>query len=84
VVCRTSNVDIAARSCALTFGGTRRAVSGREANEIGATALVAGASSDGAVGSVIESVSKLACTIDPNEIRQKAGGGAECTFEEGQ
>jgi hypothetical protein len=24
------------------------------------------------------------CTIDPNEIMQKAGGGAQCSFETGQ
>jgi hypothetical protein len=26
----------------------------------------------------------LSCTIDPTEIRQKAGGGAQCAFETGQ
>jgi hypothetical protein len=26
----------------------------------------------------------LECSIDPNEIMKKAGGGAECTFETGQ
>jgi hypothetical protein len=26
----------------------------------------------------------LECTIDPNEIMKKAGGGAECKFETGR
>ena len=84
IVCRTSNVDIAARTCDLTFGTRKRSLTGREANEVSATGLTAGASSEGAAGSTIESISKLECTIDPNEIMKKAGGGAECKFETGQ
>jgi hypothetical protein len=81
VVCRTSNVDIAARSCELTFGTAKRSVKGRAANEIFATAVTAGVPSDGAAGSNFESFTKLNCTIDPHEISQKAGGGADCSFE---
>ena len=84
VVCRTGNVDITARSCELTFGARKRSLTGREANEISATALAAGVSPEGAAGSMIQSISKLECTIDPNEIMKKAGGGADCTFETGQ
>jgi hypothetical protein len=84
VVCRTSNVDITARTCDLTFGDRKRALTGREANEVSVTALTAGASPEGAAGSIVESISKLECTIDPNEIMKKAGGGAECKFEVGQ
>jgi hypothetical protein len=84
VVCRVSNVDITQRSCELTFGSRKRTLTGREANEVGATAAAAGVPSKGAAGSSIESISKLRCTIDPNEIMQKAGGGANCNFETGQ
>ena len=84
VVCRVSNVDITQRSCELTFGARKRTLTGREANEVGATAAAAGVPSEGAAGSSIESISKLRCTIDPNEIMQKAGGGANCNFETGQ
>jgi hypothetical protein len=84
VVCRTSNVDIAARSCELTFPISKKTLRGREANELYATAAVAGVSPEGAAGSNIESFSKLNCTVDPTEIRQKAGGGAECSFETGK
>ena len=84
VVCRVSNVDITQRSCELTFGARKRTLTGREANEVGATAAAAGVPSEGAAGSSIESISKLRCTIDPNEIMQKAGGGANCSFETGQ
>src|ERR1700726_663447 len=84
VVCRTTNVDITARTCDLTFGIRKRTLTGREANEVSATGLTAGASSEGAAGSIVESISKLECTIDPNEIMKKSGGSAECTFERGQ
>jgi hypothetical protein len=42
------------------------------------------ASSEGAAGSIVENISKLECTIDPNEIKKKDGVGAERTFETGQ
>jgi hypothetical protein len=84
VVCRVSNVDITQRSCELTFGTRKRTLTGREANEVGATAAAAGVPSEGAAGSSTESISKLRCTLDPNEIMQKAGGGANCNFETGQ
>jgi hypothetical protein len=83
IVCRVSNVDITARSCELTFRGAKQAITGRRANEIFATEAIAGVPPDGAAGSVSESLSKLNCTIDPAEIRKKAGGGAECSFETG-
>jgi hypothetical protein len=84
VICRVSNVDITSRSCDLSFGTRKRKLTGREANEVGATAAAAGVPSQGAAGSSIESISKLRCTIDPNEIMQKGGGGAECSFDTGQ
>jgi len=84
VVCRTSNVDIAARSCELTFKVSKKTIKGREANELYATAATAGVVAEGAAGSNIESFSKLNCSIDAKEIRQKAGGGAQCSFETGK
>jgi hypothetical protein len=83
IVCRVSNVDITARTCELTFRGARQTVTGRRANEIFATEALAGIPADGAAGSVSESLSKLNCTLDPAEIKQKAGGGATCAFETG-
>ena len=83
IVCRTSNVDISARSCELTFNGKTRSLKGREANEIFATEVMAGIPSDGAAGSNFESLSKLSCTLDPKAIKEKGGGGADCTFEPG-
>jgi hypothetical protein len=84
VVCRTSNVDITSRSCELTFGTQKYTLTGRDANEISATAIAAGIAAEGAAGSSIVGFSKLKCTLDPNEIKRKAGGGAECSFETGQ
>src|SRR5262245_4334415 len=37
VVCRVSNVDITSRSCELSFGSRTRTLTGRAANELGAT-----------------------------------------------
>ena len=84
VVCRTSNVDITSRSCELTFRTNKVTVRGRQANEVYATMAAAGIAAEGAAGSLVESISKLACTIDPREISKKAGGGADCTFETGK
>ena len=84
IVCRASDVDITSRTCELAFGYGKRSLKGREANEVFATLAAAGVASEGAAGHIIESVTKLTCTIDPNEIRQKAGGGAQCAFETGQ
>ena len=84
IVCRASNVDITARSCELTFKAITHTVAGRQASEIFATEALAGVPSDGAAGSVFESLAKLNCTLDPEEIRQKGGGGASCSFEAGE
>jgi hypothetical protein len=81
IVCRVSNVDITARSCELTFGKTVKTINGRPANEMFATAAMAGIASDGAAGSIFESLSKLTCTLDPVAIKDKAGAGAECSYE---
>jgi hypothetical protein len=81
IVCRVSNVDITARSCDLTFGKKVKTINGRAANELFATEALAGVAPDGAAGSNFESLSKLSCTLDPQVIQDKAGGGAECTFE---
>jgi hypothetical protein len=83
IVCRTSNVDITARSCELTFKTGKHSLQGREANELYATEVMAGVPSDGAAGSIFESLSKLNCTLDPKAIKDKAGAGAECSFEPG-
>ncbi len=84
VVCRTSNVDIAARSCELTFKVRKKTIKGREANDLYATSATAGVVAEGAAGSNIASFSKLNYTIDAKEIRQKAGAGAQCSFETGK
>jgi hypothetical protein len=83
VVCRQSNVDITARSCELTFGGKKVTVKGRKAHELFATIAEVGVPPDGAAGTIYESLSHLSCAIDPNEIKQKAGAGAECKFDPG-
>jgi hypothetical protein len=81
IVCRTSNVDITARSCEVTFKAKKQTLTGREANELFATLSAAGVASESAAGSNFESLSKLNCTLDPAQLKQKGGGGAECSYE---
>jgi hypothetical protein len=83
VVCRASNVDITFHSCDLVFGEKKGALKGRAAHELFATLAEAGVPSEGAAGSKYKSLSQLRCTIDPNEVKQKGGGGADCTFDPG-
>lgn len=83
VVCRESNVAIASRDCDLTFGKKMVALHGRKAHELFATLVEIGVPPDGAAGTIYASVAHVVCTIDPNEVKQKSGGGAECQFEPG-
>ena len=80
VTCRAGNVDIASHSCDLSFGGQVVSLTGRSAHELFATLEENGVEPDGATGSIFEAVSNLKCTIDPNEVKQRAGGGAECQY----
>jgi len=83
VVCRASNVDISAHSCQLKFGPVTHNLTGRRAHELYATIGEIGVFPDGAAGSVFEALSHLDCTIDPNMVKQRAGGGASCTYTPG-
>jgi hypothetical protein len=83
VMCRISNVAIAERSCEITFKKGKRSLKGRAANEVYATLASAGVIAEGAAGSMIESISKLSCTLDLGEIKQNAGGGADCSWDSG-
>jgi hypothetical protein len=83
VMCRISNVAIADRSCEITFKKGKRSLKGHAANEVYATLASAGITAEGAAGSMIENVSKLSCTLDLGEIKQNAGGGADCSWQTG-
>jgi hypothetical protein len=83
VTCRASNVDISAHSCELDFGSAKRTLTGRAAHELYATLIEVGVPSDGAAGSVFESVTMLTCNVDVGAVKDKAGGGADCTFTAG-
>lgn len=77
VTCRISNVAITERSCQITFKKGKRSLKGREANEVFATFASAGVTAEGAAGSMIESVSKLSCTL--TQPRSKTIPAAERT-----
>ena len=81
VVCRASNIDLTSHSCDLTFGIRMINLRGRNAHELFATLNEAGVPSEGASGSIFESLSHLVCTIDPKQLQ--AGGGADCKFDTG-
>ena len=83
VMCRISNVAISERSCEITFQKGKRTLKGRAANEVYATLASAGITAEGAAGSMIESISKLSCTLDLGEIKQNAGVGADCSWQSG-
>ena len=84
VTCRASNVDISTHSCEITFGSRTRRLAGRAAHELYTTLAEDGVSSEGAAGSIYESVTQLSCTIDVRVVQQRGGGGAGCTFTPGQ
>ena len=54
------------RSCQLTVGGRTKTLTGEAANALYATLAAAGVPSDGAAGSIFESVQGLACTLTPS------------------
>ena len=83
ILCRVSNVDISARSCELTFGTTKITRTGRKAHELFATLAEVGVPPDGAAGTIFEGLKNLDCKINLHEIKQKAGGGADCSFDPG-
>ena len=83
VTCRISNVAIAERSCDIAFAKGKHSLRGREANEVYATLASAAITAEGAAGSMIESISKLSCTLDLDAIRQNAGAGVDCSWQAG-
>lgn len=80
LTCKASNVDITLHSCELVFGTRTAKLTGRAAHELYATLAEVGVPSDGAAGSIYEALTKLTCTIDPNEVKQMSGGGAHCDY----
>jgi hypothetical protein len=84
ITCLAGDVDITRHSCDLVFGKKKITLTGRAAHEIYATLVEVGVPSDGAAGTIYEALSQLNCTIDPNEVKQRAGGGATCQFAPGR
>lgn len=80
VQCRASNVDITVHQCTLKFGAHTVTLAGRYAHELYATLIESGVPADGAAGSVFEALTALDCTITADEVAQRAGGGAACSF----
>jgi hypothetical protein len=83
VVCRVSDLDITFCSCDPTFGKKIVAVKGRKAHELFATIGLVAVPPDGAASAIVEGVSHLMCTINPGEIQQMSGDGADCKFDPG-
>ena len=80
VACRSSNVDITAHGCDLSFGTKDVKLKGRAAHELYATLLEAGVEPNPGAGNVWVTAAKLKCVIDVDEVKAKAGGGATCHY----
>src|SRR5271169_3377643 len=86
VTCRAGDVDLKAFGCTLTFGTRTVTLKGRQAAELYATLIEAGVPSDGAAGTLFESVKALSCTLDLTELGGPGmgdGGGASCDYQAG-
>ena len=84
VECRASDVDITEHDCALSFGDRTLLLKGREAQALYATLADSGIMPGGAAGSMVRTVARLDCSIDPDAIGERAGGGAQCSFMSGE
>lgn len=78
--CGAGDVDITHYFCDLTFGSQHVQLNGPMAQQLYATFVDAGNPTDGAAGTIHESVTNLSCTVDVGQVKQRAGGGATCTF----
>jgi len=80
ITCKTSDVDITVHSCDLTFGPRTLTITARAAHELYATLAENGVPGGAAAGTEYEALTLLSCTIDPNVVDQRSGGGATCTY----
>jgi hypothetical protein len=80
ITCRAGDVDISFQGCGLAFGAQTISLTGRKAHELYATLAEVGVPSDGAAGTIYESLTNLTCAIDLDAIKQRGGGGADCLF----
>jgi hypothetical protein len=83
ITCSAGDVDITARTCTLTFDPHTITLHGRKAHELYATMIESQVPSEGAAGTIYESLKDLSCTVSPSEVAQRAGGGATCGFTPG-
>jgi hypothetical protein len=81
ILCNAGDVNITAHSCQLTFGSKTVKLTGRKAHELFATMVEVGVPNEGTAGATHESLTHLVCTINPHEIAQESGGGADCKFD---
>ncbi|MFD0986048.1 hypothetical protein [Methyloligella solikamskensis] len=80
IKCHTSNIDLTAHDCTLTFGGKDTTLKGRAAHELLATLAEEGVEPDPGAGNVWYALANLDCEIDVAQVKDKAGGGVTCTF----
>ena len=78
--CRLSNVALGRARCELGFGGQTVALQGRAAFELAFALQAAGVQGEGAAGSQVWAASRLACTLEPRLLAERAGGGARCNW----
>jgi len=81
IECRASDVDITSRLCKIKYGSVDVSLSGRDAHELFATIAEVGVSAGGSAGTYTIGLSHLNCTVSPDEVWDRSGGGVRCTFE---
>ena len=83
-VCRTSNVDIAARSCELTFKVSKKTIKGREANEVYATSRPPASSPKARPDRTSPASRSSIAPSMPRKSARRPARGAQCSFETGK
>ena len=82
--CRMGDVDIGLHDCALTFGTRTVTKTGSAGQMFLATMQENGVQPDGAAGTTYYSAAPISCTIDAAQVESHDGGGAQCTFTNGE
>jgi hypothetical protein len=82
--CRMGDVDVGLHDCALTFGTRSVTKTGGAGQMLLATMQENGVEADGAAGTIFYTVAPISCTVDAGQVESHDGGGAKCTFTNGE
>jgi len=80
VACNSSNRDLKAWTCDLTFGAKTVHLAGRAASELDTALGLTGLLQDVAMGTSTIGAKPMRCTLDPAAIAARTKGGAACAL----